>query len=225
MIISGQIGNKKWQKFSQIYLTKCHNLHLWTQRTGAGVQVHRPRDWDPRVVWVLVTSYIMWPPIISGNTSRGTPQVIMEVTDCRLQRPLGGQVITALASPGQQAGQPAEPVVRAAGLAIRALCLEVLHRQPAGWPQTQGCISLQPHQGHIIKQLLTGWLLRGHFRGHMKRGPRVQVDGLCHLTRPRCKCRLPRCLQIRMAWMAECTININPLLITNRSKFKCKCLL
>ena len=198
MIIRGQIANKKWQEISQIYLTKCHNLHLWTPRTGAGVQVHRPRDRDPQVVWVLVTWYIMWPPIISENTSRGTHQVIMEATGCQLQQPLGqlgGQVITALASPGQQAGQPAEPVVQA----IRALCLEVLHRRLAGWPQTQGCIRLQPHQGHISKPQLTGWLLRGHSRGHTKRDHLVQVDELCHLTHPKCKYRLPQCPQKRMA--------------------------
>ena len=53
----------------------------------------------------------------------------MEATGCQLplKGQLGGQVITALASPGQQAGQPTEPVVQA----IRALCLEVLHRRLA----------------------------------------------------------------------------------------------
>ena len=56
--------------------------------------------------------------------------MIMEATEFQqpLKGQLGGQVITALASPGQPVGRQAEPVVQA----IRALCLEVPHRRLAG---------------------------------------------------------------------------------------------
>ena len=80
-----------------------------------------------------------------------------------------GQVTIAL--PGLHVVQ-ASQVGQLAKLQVKSLCLEVLRKHP----HIKVMLHLQPRvlRGHISGN----WQLRGHFRGRMKKGRRVRVDGL-----------------------------------------------